>query len=230
MNTGPGPAWWRISGWPTADEWQALAAVLTLLFAAAALAFTLRQLKLGREANELAAAAADRTAEAAEAEARPYVSVSVELMAIAPSDPKSSASEGMAYIVVQSVGRTPGRNIRLKADPPFQTSGRGKVAEGPDFVQDALDTVFSGTFEIGMLGPGQSLRYLLDFAKEAVDPTSSRPKRYTVTATYSDPNLDRTYVENSIVDLAPLGTTILQIDPLETIARQFRRLNEKGLP
>lgn len=97
-------------------------------------------------------------------------------------------------------------------------------------MKETLDTVFGGTFTVGMLGTGPALYYLLDFAKEALDPASLRPKRYTITARYSSADCSLTFSEESILDLAPLSMSIVQIDPLETIARQVRRLNEKGLP
>ena len=221
--------WWRVAGWPSTDEWQALAGVLGVIVASVAIGFTLWQLRLSREANQLAASAAERAAKAAEDEARPYVSVSLALQAIAPADPTATPDTGLVYVQAASIGRVPARNVTFKVDPPFETSGRGKPAGSTDPVQKTLDTVFGGSFEIGMLGTGPALSYLLDFASNAMDPNSARPKRYAVTASYSSPDLTATYSEVSLLDLSALGVTIIEIDPLETIARQLRRLNEKGL-
>lgn len=222
--------WWRIAGWPSAEEWQALASILGVVVTAIAIAFTLVQLRLGRQANQLAASAAERAAKAAEDEARPYIAISLDLKALAPGDPKKQVDEGLVYVRIDSVGRTPARDVSFTVDPPFETSGRGKPAGGPDPVQETLNTVFGGGFKVGMLGTGPTLYYLLDFAKEALDPASLRPKSYTVTARYWNADCSRAFTEESILDLAPLSMSIVQIDPLETIARQVRRLNEKGLP
>ena len=216
-------AWWRIPGFPYPEEWQALAGILTLLLAVVGVAITIRQVRLSREANE-------RSAEAAEAAARPYLSVYLELRAVAPSDPQKSSGEGMTYITIESTGSTPARNITLNASPAFESSGRGTPPGDDDPVITTLRKIFSGEFTIGMMAPHQTLSYFLDMASEAFDPNARRPLSYTVKAIYENAELTRRYAETVVIDMEPWGMSIMEVQPLDVIARQFRRLNEKGLP
>lgn len=232
--------WWRIEGWPTAEEWQAWWAMLTFLVAAGGVFFALRQLRQGNqqvslsaeanersaEANERAAEANARAAESAEAEARPYLSVRLELRATPPGDPKDgSGGTGLIYVVVESTGRTPARAISLHVTPDFRNSGRGR-SPGEDPADDALALMFSGEPVIGMLSQGQALDYLLDFAEEAMNPKNGLPQRYEVTASYADATGRKKYAESHILDLAPWAQSILTPRSMDVIARQMRRLNQ----
>ncbi|MCR2761921.1 hypothetical protein NQ152_00185 [Microbacterium sp. zg.B48] len=219
--------WWHVESAPTADEWQAIASMLTLAVAIAGVFFALRQLRQGSHQLKLAAEANVRAAEAAEAEARPYVSIRLDLRSLPPADPKTSGGgEGLVFIVVESVGRTPAREISFTVSPAFVTSGRGKPADGTDPVADTLTAMFSGKPVIGMLSAGQSLDYMLDFAKEALDSTTGGPQHYDVTASYWDATREHHYSEPHILDLTPWAHSIMTAKPIDVIARQMRRLNQ----
>lgn len=220
-------AWWRFDWAPTAEEWQALWAMLTLIVAVLGVVFALRQLRQGSEQLGLAAEANVRAAEAAESEARPYLSIRLDLRVQAASNPKNGGGEGLIFIVIESVGRTPAREISLTVEPEFRTSGRGRPDGEIDPVRDALVFMFSGQPVIGMLGTGQSLDYFLDFAREALSDELDLPKRYVVTASYWDAARQRDYSEPHILDLAPWGPAVMTAEPMDVIARQMRRLNEK---
>lgn len=220
-------AWWRLEWAPTPEEWQALWAMLTLFVAIAGVFFALRQLRQGSAQVKLGAEANLRAAEAAEAEARPYVGVRFDLRAQAAGDPKSGSGEGLIFVVIESSGRTPAREVSFTVNPAFQTSGRGRPDGVMDPVKDALVLMFSGKPVIGMLSTGQSLDYFLDFAREALSPDSPLPKRYVVTASYWDAARQHHYSEPHILDLMPWGPAVMAAEPLDVIARQLRRLNEK---
>ncbi|MGC5172105.1 hypothetical protein ACLQ2Q_15795 [Microbacterium sp. DT81.1] len=221
-------AWWNIRSAPTAEEWQALWSMLTLVVAIFGAIFAIRQLRQGSIQLKLAAEANMRAAEAAEAEARPYLSVRLDLRVLPTGDPKSrgSSGEGLIFIVIESTGRTPAREVTLTVKPEFRTSGRGKPTDDADPVQDALSMMFSGKPVIGMLSPGQKLDYLLEFAAEALGPHSGLPQRYDVTAFYWDAAREHQYTEPHILDLGPWGQSIMSADAIQVIARQMRRLNE----
>jgi len=97
--------WWNLDGWPSADEWQAWWAFLTLLVAALAAGLALRQ---------LGAYIAEQ-----EERARPFLMVDFDFRST------------MLYITVENISDTPATNVTLIANPKLQTtSGRDKVLEG----------------------------------------------------------------------------------------------------
>ncbi|WP_271174961.1 hypothetical protein [Microbacterium imperiale] len=218
--------WWRIEGFPTASEWQAVAAVLTLVVAATAAIVALSQLRQGRHQLRLSAEANLRAAEAAESEARPYISVRFDLRVIPGARPKDPRHTGVLFVVIECVGRTPAREISLTVSPAFETSGEGRpgtAEEDPAMV--ALSEVFSGEPVIGMLHPGQQLDYILDYTANVVG-SEELPQRYEVTATYSDATGIRRYTEPHILDLRPWRFSIAEPTAIDVIARQMRRVNE----
>lgn len=211
--------WWRLDGWPSAEEWQAFWAFISVLVAIVGLAFAGYQLRQS-------AISARRAAEAEEARTRPYVSVRMDLEVHASGDPKKDNNgEGIIYVIVESVGATPAVDIALSVTPAWRTSGRGKPSAGSDPVMDTLKWVFSGERVISMLGPSERLRYFLDFAREAMNSDNDLPKRYEIVATYGDA-AGRRYTSRHVIDFAPWGYTIMQANSLDVIARQLRRVNE----
>lgn len=213
--------WWRFPGAPTADEWQAFYALVSVLIAAGGLAFAGFQLRQS-------ALAAKRAAEAEEGQARPYLNVRFDLQVDASADPKKAhADEGVLFVLVESVGRTPAANIALTVSPEFETSGKGRPeSDGPDPAMAALKWVFSGDKRISMLGPGEQLRYVLDFTSEVLDPESNLPTRYDVLASYTDADGARQHKSQFVLDLEPWRFSIMNASPIDVIARQVRRVNE----
>ena len=215
--------WWRAPSLPSPEEWQAFASVMTLLVAIAAGAVAAVQLTHGRRQLELSAVANARAAEAAESEARPYVSVTLEFQMQPSANPKKVHGGGVALIVVQSVGRTPARSIELTVSPPFESSGKGRPPGEKDPALEALATIFSGQPIIGMLAPAQRLEYVLDFTDELVG-SETLPQRYDVTAKYSDGT--KWFSESHILDVTPWAFSIAKPAAIDVIARQMRRINE----
>ncbi|MDF2047277.1 hypothetical protein P2P98_14010 [Microbacterium sp. Kw_RZR3] len=220
-------AWWRADGWPTAEEWSALASVLTLAVAAVAAVIALRQLQQGARQLALSARADERSADAAESEARPYITVRFDFEMMPAGNPREANGEGLLFVLIESVGRTPARNISLSVTPDFASSTRGRPADGTDPSLEALRRIFSGGPTISMLSTGQQLRYLLDFTSEAVG-SETLPQRYDVHATYSDATLRNTYAEEHVLDMGPWAMTIARPKPIDTIARQLRRMNQRN--
>ncbi|UIN30927.1 hypothetical protein [Microbacterium binotii] len=220
-------AWWHGEGWPTPDEWQALASVLTLIVAGIAAIIAVVQIRQGARQLALSAAANQRAAAAAESEARPYVSVYFDLRALPAANPTETAADGLVFVVVESVGKTPARDVALTVTPEFQSSGHGRPGgSGEDPALKALGRIFSGEPVIGMLAPGQKLEYILDFTSEVVGKPDLLPQRYDVVTSYTDPVETRRYSEAHILDLAPWSYSIAEPTALDTIARQIRRINE----
>lgn len=219
-------AWWRGDGWPTAEEWSALASVLTLVVGAVAAGIAIFQLRQNSAQLAMSARADERAADAAESEARPYVTVRFDLEMTPAGDPTNANGEGLLFVVIESVGRTPARNIALTVTPGFESSSRGRPSDGSDPALEALRYIFSSEPSISMLSTGQQLRYLLDFTSEAMG-SATLPQRYEVAATYSDATLERSYGELHVLDMTPWAMTIARPKSIDVIARQLRRLNEK---
>lgn len=213
--------------WPTADDLSAFISVMTLLLGIVAAVMALRQLRQGAAQLAISARADERAAEAAESEARPYVTVRFDLEMLPAADPKNANGEGLLFVVIESVGRTPARDIALTVAPNFEASERGRPDDGSDPALEALEHIFSGEPSISMLSAGQQLRYLLDFTSEVMG-SKSLPQRYEVEATYSDATLGRIYKETHVLDMRPWAMTIARPQSIDVIARQLRRMNEKS--
>lgn len=203
-------------------------AIGALLYAGAQLRSARTQIEQGADQLRISAGADLRAAAADESRTRPYVTVNLELTAKPSSDPKKEWSEGVAFIVIQNAGQTPATDLRLTVTPGFQTSGKGKTPGEPDSVKETLDNVFSGEIIMGMLALPNRLRYLLDFTSEVMDPDGPLPKRYDIQAHYWNAEHDAEYTTTSVIEFAALAMTIPEVKPLEIIARQFRRFNERS--
>ncbi len=112
--------WWRVDGWPTADEWQALWAFATLVVAVVAAWLALRQYRssVGSQLEQ----------------ARPYVIVDFSF-------------EGGAAILleVKNVGLTAARNIRFEWSPlPLADDEVAQAAIDRTLVRDGIPFLAPG--------------------------------------------------------------------------------------
>lgn len=218
-------SWWNVDGAPTAAEWQAIWMFATLLVAGAAAWVALRQLSQMRKANEHAARAAEASADAVRESVRPYVEVSLGLKVLAAGDPTQGNGGKVAFILVRNTGRTPARRVRMVSTPEFENSGEGRPP-GPDPVLEALRDAFSGDYEISMLAPGNELRYVLDRTEAIMMPDAKVPTRYEVRASYVD-NSGTAFEDEFVIDVDPWRWSEASPEPIDIIARQLRRLNQK---
>lgn len=103
--------WWRIQGWPTADEWQAIWGLLTLGVAVAAAWIALTQLhgaslQLGQARDQLSL-----TRELRIDELKPYVLVYLR--------PSEHSGDFLAELVIVNTGATAAFDVHLMSDPPL---------------------------------------------------------------------------------------------------------------
>lgn len=95
---------------------------------------------------------------------RPYVIVDFSFSSI------------LVRIEIKNIGTSPASNVQLRVDPAFES--------GESLQAKTLNSVFSDANEIPMLAPNRRILYSLDRGPDYHQ--SLRPKRYTVTAKYSD--------------------------------------------
>lgn len=217
--------WWNFESAPTAAEWQAIWMFATLLVAVGAAWVAIRQLRQMRKANEHAARAAESSAAAVRESVRPYVEVSLGLKVLAAGDPTQGNGGKVAFILVRNTGRTPARRIRMVSTPEFENSGEGRPP-GPDPVLAALRKAFSGDDEISMLAPGNELRYVLDRTESIMAPNAKVPTRYEVRASYTD-GRGEPFEDEFVIEVDPWQWSEAAPEPIDVIARQLRRLNQK---
>ena len=99
-------AWWRIEGWPTADEWQAFGSVGTLVVAVVAAGFAWWQIKQARDLSR--------------EQAQPYVAAYL--------DHSKEVDPSMMFFVIKNFGSTAAHDVRVSVDPPMERAW-GKTAE-----------------------------------------------------------------------------------------------------
>jgi hypothetical protein len=98
-------AWWRIDGWPTADEWQAFGSVGTLLVAVVAAGFAWQQVSEARSLRR--------------EQAQPYVAAYLDV--------NNEVDFAFMTFVIKNFGLTAAHDIRISIDPPMKRAW-GKVA------------------------------------------------------------------------------------------------------
>ncbi len=91
-------AWWRIEGWPTADEWQAFGSVATLLVAVVAAGFAWQQVSDARALRR--------------EQAQPYVAAYLDL--------NNEVDFAFMTFVIKNFGLTAAHDIRISIDPPMK--------------------------------------------------------------------------------------------------------------
>lgn len=98
-------AWWRIDGWPTADEWVAFGSVWTLVIAAVAAVFAWRQVNEARTLRR--------------EQAQPYIAAYLDL--------NNEVDFVFISFVIKNFGLTAAHNIQISVDPPMKRAW-GKVS------------------------------------------------------------------------------------------------------
>lgn len=190
---------WRL----TATEWAAVAALGTA--ATALIALVTAWLVLG----QLRAARRQLTdARSAQGEQeRPYVIVFIDT---------SEASPQLMDLVVENVGKTPARNVRIHLDPP---PARAEETVGLELSKARLFNE-----PLPLLPPGRMIRVFFDSAidrKGAVD----LPTEHRVRVTYGD-SAGEWWDEKSVLDLDILkGAMFTEIFGVHHLAKAVREMN-----
>lgn len=187
----------------TATEWAAVAAlgaVATALVAAVTAFFILRQLHAAREQL--------RDARSAQAEQeRPYVVVSID---------QSEAGSQLMDLVIQNVGKTPARNVRLTLDP---APVRAEETPGLELAKARLFNE-----PLPLLPPGRVIRTFFDSAIDRKD--SDLPTEYSVQVTYEN-SAGETWDEESVLDLDTLkGAMFVTTYGMHHLAKAVREMSK----
>lgn len=223
--------WWRLVGWPTASEWQALWACVAAILAGVLLYIAWKQLHGLSESNRSLAESNKLLAESNHALSRPTVVVEFEFERTAWRNFTNSNNESTVFVVVRNVGASPALDVKLKVSPGFESTGQKLTDEGIA----ALNRLFSGEAPIRMIAPGQKLTYILDSAKDALN-DASLPPEYSVTADYTDTERERTYSEHFFLQMAPWAMSVAQVDSAKQISKDLQfisenlRSTERGIP
>jgi len=138
--------WWRFEGWPTAEEWQAWWAFMTVVVAAAAAWFALGQYKASVRSH--LASVRSRLEQA-----RPYITVDFVF------------DSGLIVIEVKNSGLTAAEDIQF-------TWSKRPVAES-NVAQRAIDRALIND-GIPFLAPGRSIRFFLAEFNEHTTPRQYR--------------------------------------------------------
>ncbi|MFT9774384.1 hypothetical protein ACMZ29_17230 [Brevibacterium casei] len=187
----------------TATEWAATAALATIataLVAAITAFLVLRQLHAAREQlNDARKAQAEQE--------RPYVVVSID---------HSEAGSQLMDLVIQNVGKTPARNLRLTFDP---APVRAEETPGLELAKARLFNE-----PLPLLPPGRVIRTFFDSAIDRKD--SNLPSEYNVQVTYENTSGER-WKEDSVLDLDILeGAMFVETYGMHHLAKAVRELGQ----
>lgn len=213
--------WWRIEGWPRADEWQAFWAFIAAGLAAALLWIAWRQLHGLAVSNKSLAESNKLLAESNRALSRPTVIVQFEFERVAMRNYTNQTNANTVYVVVENVGASPAMNVLLKVTPEFEATEMKLSKEG----LEALNALFSGSAPIRMIGPHQRLKYILDSAKDALQ-NEDLPTEYVVDATYTDLEASESYEDSFVLQMSPWGMSVAEVDPRKQLSKDVQFISE----
>ena len=213
--------WWRFEGWPSAEEWQALWALLSAILAAILLVIAWRQLNGLSVSNRSLAESNTLLAESNRALSRPTMVVQFEFERVAMRNYTNQVNASNVFVVVENVGASPAVDVRLEVEPLFQATSQKLTTEG----LRALNALFDGSTPIRMIAPRQRLKYILDSAKHALgDP--DLPKEYVVSVTYSDIEGSMGYAERFVLQMSPWGMSVAEVDPAKQLSKDVQFISE----
>lgn len=216
--------WWEAildwaQGWnETQGFWTAVQGAGTLLAAVAALvalSIAKSQLSALTRSNELLADSNDAMTRSNAALTRPYVVVDFDFLPEVTRDGNMSGSS--ILVLVENVGRTPAKNLRLKADPPFPVPNDPSNPGWAPAVEE-LNRVMNGETVIRSLTHVRNLRYYVDEAKDIMGSDDKPAEAWTVEATYEDSDGNE-YRETFALELSHWRRAIATADPLHRIAK-----------
>lgn len=232
--------WWEgligwLSDWNLSQGfWTAVQGVGTLLAAIAALValgIAKSQLSELTKSNRLLAESNEAMTLSNLALTRPYVVVDFELM---PSVGRSgNVSSSLVNVLIENVGRTPAKNLTLKADRPFAPASEPDEPGWKGAIRE-LNRVMDGETVIKSLTHVKPLRYYLDDAGDIMggDDASTWPS-WTVTARYFDAD-GHEFNETWTLELGYWRRSLAIPDPLVGIAKGVQgvayEIRQKRLP
>jgi hypothetical protein len=178
-------------GWHAA-QWTALGALITAGVALIAAAFALVQV---REARRLR-----------EEQSRPFVIVDIQ---------PSETTKHILNIVIENVGKTLAKNVRLTFAPKLQTTMSGYDIANTALIKDGIAT----------MPPGRRWEYLFDASNARFG--STLPMRYDVTVHYDDHDEKHQRPLRYLIDLTPLfGMHFIQEKGQHDIAKSLEEISK----
>lgn len=176
-----------------ASEWTAVGTVATAVVAVVAAAFAFAQVREARRTRE--------------DQVRPFVVVDLQ---------PSRAWGNALNLVVENIGRTVARDVRLTFEPPLKTTMDDKYPIGESTL------VREG---VAMMPPGRRIEALFDVSHER-DKTDL-PMRYDVTVELHDARGRPQEPQRYIIDLAPLyGLTRITEYGMHDAAKALREMQK----
>lgn len=159
-----------LTAW-TPDDFSAAASLGTFALAAAALFIATRQLRQARDLRQ--------------EEAAPYIVLDVL---------RSRTSSWLFELVVENVGQTAARDVRIVINPPLTST-----LDGEDFAVRHWSVLTDG---VRTMAPGRRLATLFDSGHQRH--AADLPRRYEATVTYTDSRGRPQDPQSFTLDLEPL--------------------------
>lgn len=210
--------WWQgvlnwIASWGDGQGfWTAVQGVGTLVAAVAALvalSIARSQLSALTESNNLLAESNDSMTQSNVALTRPYVIVDFQFR---PSIGRDGDVKGTTIAVaIESVGRTPAKNLRLKVDPPFPLPDDPTNPNWRTAVEE-LNKTMNGTTVIKSVTHIRPIAFYLDQTADIMGTDEQAAGEWTVTATYEDGS-GRVFSEVSVLELSHWRRALVTVDP-----------------
>lgn len=192
----------------SSENWIAVAAAIVAIFGAGVSFVQARHAKTQTQATVEQAATARRQLEQAEKAHReqnePYVIVDIQ-----PDAPGS----GLLVLVVENIGSTIARDVRIAVDPPLVSASGDNLTER---VQRGLSRT------IPMLPPGRRLKWAFDVSSRRF--ASDLPTAYTFTVEATGPFGDMEPL-HYLVDFSSWQETLLGEQPNAKLDRALRDIS-----
>jgi hypothetical protein len=149
---------------------------------------------------------------------RPYVVVDFDL---SPSIGRTGTINTTSVsVLIENVGRTPAKNLRLKVDRPFAPADSTKGHDGWVKAVAELNRVMNGETVIKSLTHVKPLKYYLDEAGDIMGRDDVPAESWTVTATYEDSE-GRSFSDEYVLELGHWRYALVITDPLKRIGKMI---------
>jgi hypothetical protein len=173
----------------TAEAWTALATWSTFAVIAGSLAFARRQVAEARRLRE--------------EQTRPFVVVDLE-------------PGWIIYLIIENVGRTLARNVRVNFEPPLASTRADVRFEEIPALRDGIPT----------LPPGRKFRFFFDSSIERLNRTDL-PRSYEVEVRYARYDDRALPPETYVLDLHSMLESIPPDEPLRDAAKALKGIKDE---
>lgn len=214
--------WWRLEDAPTAEEWSAFFGA----FVVVGLLFAWFQVRQVDRSNRVLAESNRETQRVNLELVRPRLLVDLQFTRSVFRS-RQAEVKGSIQVVVRNLAANPARDVRLEVSPPFTSL---PIFFKPGKMERHFETMngrFDGSIAFEHLAPDTQHGHYLGGFPDLIADTSGAPRRYVVTATYTDMTGQHSFSDRFVLDLDTSRTIDITGDPLIRLGKDVEVVGDE---